>query len=198
MPLSFSEINMLIANYAGISQQEVPQQFTDLEWEELTSNDAFPSLVRESCWRLRPAVVEDESHNCVGWSIGDVNCFEFNYDLQTMINFYKTKGYERVKTGGGDAIIDLWINKNGTFAHASRKYRGLYLVGMPGNLWESFPYPMETFTHGRFDIQNGPKFEFNKIGASLRLNPNFGNSSASSSAAISPKSSSSKKVSKKK
>jgi hypothetical protein len=157
-PKTIQEINALIADYAG-----VPRPFTDQEWAELTGDNAFPNLQRESCWRLRAA---SYSGNCVAYTLGDLSEYEFLPHLNEMIEFYKGHGYEQVTTRSEEATIDLWVAQTGTFSHASRRYTGTYMIHMPPSLWESFPLPMETFTHRRFDIQND--YPFFQVRASLR------------------------------
>lgn len=176
-----NDINSLILQFAGM-----PHPYPDNEWAEVTQN--YPSLQRQNCWRTRENNGLEPTFNCVGWSIGDTNCLEWNHDLTAMINWYALHNFEQTGTGSAGATIDLWVNERGTFAHAAKRYTGLLLPGMPLDLWESAPWPDDTFTHGRLEIMNN--LQFARVGASLRPSAN-GASIAASSSSSSPSSSSS-------
>ena len=150
------------ADASSSSHTPVPRPCNDEEWEDY-GND-FNGLARANCWITREG--PSENFNCVGWSVGDPTLHEWDHNLQTMINWYATKGYEPTETLADSATIDLWLSSKGTFAHASKKYTGIVMQGMAGGLWESTLYPGATLTHGREEIKCDT---FAKVAASLRL-----------------------------
>ena len=137
----------------------------DDQWVD--RHDSFPQLKRRNCWVTREAPVH-VTYNCVGYSVGDLECLEWDHDLQQMIAFYRSRGYVQTAPAAHDATIDLWVNEHGHFAHATRKFDGVRQHAMPIGLWESSPVADQAFTHGRFEIANAPYGSYARVAASFR------------------------------
>ncbi|HEV2677027.1 MAG TPA: hypothetical protein VGV37_21035 [Aliidongia sp.] len=131
--------------------QFMPRLLTDTEWESY--HEDFPDLVRTNAYVTDPGVYD--GYNCIGWSVGDTG-LEFDVEAVTgMVEFYKGKGFEEVEAKSAGAEIDLFgVRPNGYFAsHASKKYTGPRVDGMPDGLWESKLYPGVRMSHGRLELQ---------------------------------------------
>lgn len=130
--------------------ESLPRPILDEEWAEQTRN--FPGLKRENVYVTSPEF--DSSYNCIGWTIGDTT---LEYDVEAtvkMVEFYRRNGFDEVPVGSEDADVDLMAISNGYFAsHATKRYTGPRVVGMPANLWESKLYPGERITHGRYELE---------------------------------------------
>ena len=135
---------------AGTQHDSIPRPVTDEEWKSYSED--FPGLTRANVYVTSPECYD--GYNCIGWSVGDTT-LEFDVEAVTgMVTFYRDRGFKEVPAKSDDAEVDLMAISNGHFAsHATKKYTGTLLKGMPADLWESKLYPGARITHGRLELE---------------------------------------------
>ncbi|WP_431484131.1 DUF7689 domain-containing protein [Pseudomonas solani] len=147
MPRKKKPVNT--AAVGTVQHDSLPRPVTDEEWADYSA--AFPGLTRANVYVTSPGCYD--GYNCIGWTVGDTT-LEFDVEAVTgMVQFYLDMGFVEVPAGHDAADVDLMAISNGHFAsHATKKYTGPKIDGMPDDLWESKLYPGARVTHGRLEL----------------------------------------------